>query len=151
MLVFFSIVSVGLLGMIIYFAFAPGSSRLLKLVAVIALGVITLALMICGIMILVGPKEQVETAPFPNPFTDGGQQASEGIRILDIIIFLVIMAIMGLVLFKAYKDQKKMVEPMKKAAAIPAFSNVNDDDLDSLELGDTGFGDDESFDLGLDE
>jgi hypothetical protein len=152
MLVFLSIVSLGLLGMIIYFAFAPDSGRQLRLVAIIALGAITIALFVCGILIIKGPGEQVDGMPFPNPFVDSGQQAGGGVRVMDLLIFLGIMAIMALILFKAYRDQQKIAKPEKKAAASSIFSKKDadtGDDLDDLGLDNTSF-DDESFDLGLD-
>ena len=57
------ILSVGLLGLIIYFAVSPKSSRLLRLTALVALVLIGLSLGICGIFLIKGPGETKEFIP----------------------------------------------------------------------------------------
>ena len=149
MLVFLAIVSVGLLGLIVYFAISPKSSRLLRLAAIIALGAICLSLAVCGIIIFIGPSEDTSAIPL-SVFADITVPAEQKTNVLEIVIILALMIGLGLVMAKAYKDQQKQAGKAKKAAASPVFSSS--DDLDDLEMGTPKKDDDEfddSFDLGL--
>ena len=146
MLVFSGILSFCLLGVIVYFAISPKSSRLLRLVAIIALGVITLTILICGIIIIKGPGEEVELIPIlPDP---GAVPVKKENRAVGIVILLVFLAVLALIILKAYKDQKKQLLKEKKNTAPQLFDNS--DDLDDLYTeANEKKDDDDSFDLGL--
>ena len=148
MLVFLAIISMGLLGLIVYFAVSPKSSRLLRLTAIIALGAICLSLAVCGIIIFIGPAEDQTANPL-SLFSDITAPAEKKGNILEIIVIVALMIALGLVIAKAYRDQQKQAGKAKKAAKSPAFPGG--DELDDLEMNapkkDEEF--DDSFDLGL--
>lgn len=109
-----SFFSFGLLGMIIYFAVSPKSSRLLKLAARIALVLISLSLVIGGIFLVIGPGEGGDYIPLP-VFLDQPPAEDQGNNIAGVVIFLLIFAlIMGLVIYlsaKAHRKNDKSAKP----------------------------------------
>ena len=141
-----------LLGVIVFFAISSKSSRILKLAAIIALGLICLAVFICGIILIIGPKE---TEPvFYNPYTPGtqSQQGGSGVRIMDIIILAIIFIALGLVIAKAAKDQKKLNAAKVKPAPArsPSFKETNElDDLEHQGAPEKAEDDDDGFSLDI--
>ena len=101
MLVILGILSAGVLGVIIYFVISPKSSKMLKLTALIALGVTCLTLGICVVILLRGSGKAEETIPFhlfsdvPPPanlimnpgFENGAGNWGEGNAVLEIDAF----------------------------------------------------------------
>ena len=145
MLVLLIILSVGLLGVIIYYAVSPKTSRIHRIAAIIALGLIFIALAVCGIIIIKGPAKDPQAVPVP-VFQDTAA-VKKGPSIVDIIILLVVLLALGLLILRAYRDQKKQAETEKKAeAAKSTVFQVNDElDLkeeehkDEIKLGDDNF------------
>jgi amino acid transporter len=146
MQVVLGIVSVILLGVIIYFVISPKSSRLLRMSAIIALGLIGLAVGVCGVFLLKGPAK-VET-DIPLPFLIDAQPKPETKTNVGVIIgyFVAFAFILGLVAYSSRKEKGRKYEPVKKAAKKEAFQSANENKLD---LGQEP-GNDESFDIGLD-
>ena len=108
-----AILSVGLLGLIIYFALSPKSSRLLKLAALIALGLIALSLVIGGIFLVIGPGEGGDTIPLP-VFLEEAAPADDGMNIMGIVAFLLFFAlIMGFIIYLNSKAHRKKGEGSK--------------------------------------
>ncbi|MCL2008905.1 MAG: purinoceptor-like [Treponema sp.] len=144
------ILSVGLLGLIIYYAVSPKSTRELKFAATIALGVIGLAVIVCGIFIIMGPRQNPNAVDLPFLSEEEGRSAASSTSITDILIFLALFGVIAMVVYRSMKQQKKMlaeakeVKP-KKAPIIPEKGDINDDLDDTASLLD-----DESFDLGID-
>ena len=148
MIVVLIILSLGLLGVIIYFAVSPKSSRLLRLSAIIALGVIGLALIICGIIILIGPAEDEDVISFP-VFPDISPPVKKINNVSDIIILAVLLLFVGFVMFRAMKEQKKTAAAaQKKAEKSPIFHGGDVLEID-LESKKGKKDDDESFDIEL--
>jgi len=154
MVVVLVILSVGLLGVMIYFAVSPKSSKLLRMAAVIGLGLICLSLLICGFFIVLGPAEEEEVI-IPFPITSEAQTApvKEESHLFDIILIVVIMLALAGIILKAIRDQRKIDEANKKAAKLGKPLILGDtppltDSLKSDSSIDTN--EDDSFDIGLD-
>ena len=149
MIVVLVIFSLGLLGLIIFFAVSPKSSRLLRLSAIIALGAICLSIIICGIIIFIGPAQDPRVVPLP-VFPDSPAPAEESRnRVADIIIPVALLLLLGLVIVKASRDQRKMPAEKKAAVSRPVFHDTNElDDLEHQEPGGKTE-EDESFDIDL--
>ena len=141
MLVVLIILSAGLLGVIIYFAISPKSSKLLRLAALIALGLIGLSLVVAGIFIIRGPGD--EPGDIPLPFMVDEQPQKKGSNLFDILIFLVVfLAVMGLLIFSALRGSKKKTQVAKKSEEASIFS-----DDDQLHLGEPEEEIDDSFEI----
>ena len=145
MIVVLIIFSVGLLALIIYYAISPKSSRFLKLAATIALGLIGIAIIVCAIIIIIGPKQDPNAVLLPFVTEESGQPASSSSNsFTDIIIFLVLFGLISLVIVRSMKEQKKMA---KLQAEKPAKPQTIQEEAAPMEES-TSFLDDESFDLG---
>jgi len=143
MLVVGIIFSIGLLGAIVYFAVSPKSSRLLRLSAIIALGLICLSLIVCGIFIIKGPAEDPDIILLPI-FQDSAPETKNPVHIWDLVIMAVILVGLTLVIAKAFRDQKK-AQLQQKSMPKESLNAVNDQeeiepaftsDEDSFELDD---------------
>ena len=141
MLVVGIIFSVGLLGVIIYFAVSPKSSKQLRLAAIIALGVISVSLVVCGIMIIRGPGEDPTAVHLP-VFQDSAPQAKRKIPVMDLAIISAFLLAMGLIIVKALRDQKKAPK-----AAPKTRENLDFPEDDHKQGGLTGADGEDSFDL----
>ena len=122
MLVLLIILSVGLLGLVIYFAVSPKSSRQLKLAAFIALGLIALAIAVCGIFLFMGPGAGTEQIPL-QLFQETQTQIAEDSNILEIIVFLLIfLIVLGLIVGLTFRAQHKKAKE-EKMSKKSNFSN----------------------------
>ena len=150
MIVLLIILSVGLLGLIIYYAVSPKSSRILKLAATIALGVICLSILICAIFIIIGPKNDPNAVLLPFMSEEGTQPArrERAGSMMDIIILMLLLGGIGLVIAKSMKEQKKMAKLQVQSK--PKKTPIIQEDKE-IEEESTSFLDDESFNLGLDD
>jgi Na+/melibiose symporter-like transporter len=150
MQVVLGIISLVLLGAIIYFVVSPKSSRLLKKSAIIALALIGLAVGVCGVFLVRGPAK-VETE-IPLPFLADAEPKPQNKTNIGVIIgyFAAFVIIFGLVAYSSRKEKGKKYEPVKK----PAREREQDfkaADEGALDLGhDLNVNDDESFDIGVD-
>jgi ABC-type Fe3+-siderophore transport system permease subunit len=115
------ILSAGLLGLIIYFAFSPKSSRTLKLSALVALGLIALTVGICSVFLIKGPADNTEEILLPIFQETASSPKKDN---APIFIFLIILAlILGLILFLAFRDQRlRAAAPGKGKASV--FSKI---------------------------
>jgi len=147
MQVFLGIISVILLGVIIYFLVSPKSSRLLRISSIIALSLIGLAIGVCGIFLIKGPAK-VET-DIPLPFlTDATPKPQKKINVGVIIGYFAVFAIIfGLVAYTSKKEKEKKQMPVKKPERKQAFKIADDNELD---IGNNSTADDDSFDIGID-
>ena len=143
MLVVGIIFSVGLLGFIIYIAISPKSSKLHRLSAIGALGLIMFSLLICGIIIFIGPTKEDPDAILLPIFTDSAPAVKKNYRVADIVIMVALLGILSAVIAKALKDQKKaeaQAPRQNKNLVVP-----DDDDLDHEII--SADNEEESFDL----
>jgi amino acid transporter len=147
MQVLLGIISVALLGVIIYFLISPKSSRLLRLSAIVALVLIGLAIGVCGIFLLRGPAK-VETE-IPLPFLTGAEPKPQNKTNVGVVIgyFAAFATIFGLVAYSSRKEKEKKDKPAKKPAARNQDFQVAEDS--TLDINDE-LSDDESFDIGID-
>ena len=143
------ILSVVLLGTIIRFALSPQSSRLLKLSALVALGLIGLALIICGFIIIRGPDKEEVMVPFAVLQEAAPPQAKGGNAPAILGFFVVFLVLLGLIIFAAQrgnlkKERKPVTSPrvVRKAASSPVLpvneevvvNDADKEDEDSFEL-----------------
>ena len=141
------ILSVGLLGVIIYFAVSPKSSRLLKTSALIALGLIALSIGICGIFIIRGPAKSQAAVPLPF-IVDNSPPVKKSNTPMILSFAVVFLFILGLTVYLTVKERKTLASANKKPAAAPAFQSSVPQDESAEEEQITM--DDDSFDIGLD-
>ena len=142
------IVSVGLLGVIIYFAVAPKSSRMLRLAAIAALALIALSLGIAGFMLIAGPSQE---GPFiPHPVFEGMEQPVQKKNTALIASFLIIFIVMmaAVVMLTRKEQQKKAL--MAKEAPKPAPFPVDDVPVEEEKPEEPGIQLDDPFDLKID-
>jgi len=130
MLIVGIIFSVGLCGAIIYFAISPKSSKLLRLTAIVALGLIIVSLLVSGFFIIRGPSEDPGVITLP-VFQDSAPKVKSNFRVTDLLIILAILSVLGLVIVKALKDQKKAQE---KEAKTEKSLDISDDVLEEKVL-----------------
>jgi hypothetical protein len=128
MLVVLSVFSLGLLGLIVYFAVSSKSSGLLKKCAIIALCLIGVSLIVCGFFIIRGPGE--DPAVMPLPVLPGSPAPEKRGNLADLIILLVMLAIVGFVILLAVKRKPKKDEPVKISPASAVFQDSDDLELD---------------------
>jgi formate-dependent nitrite reductase membrane component NrfD len=132
MIVFLLILSAGLLGVIIYFAFSPKSSRLLRLSAILALGLICASLVVAGIFLIKGPAEEEDDILFPFFNDAAASPAKKGTPVMDIVIVALLLFILILVIYRAVKDHRKADAEKKGVRSVsPIFGSG--DELADLE------------------
>jgi amino acid transporter len=152
MLVVLAILSVGLLGFIIYLALSPKSTRFMKLASLIALGLIGLSLGICAIFLIIGPGEDDGGVPFP-VFSDAPPTQPRQTNIIETLVFFaVFLLIMGLIVTLAIRDRrKKEALPKKKAEVKPALTETSATiDSEINDISDVTKKDVDEFDFELD-
>jgi|GEM_PF-1257196 len=148
LIVFLASFSLLLLGFIIFFAISPKSSKILRLVSIIALGAICLSLIISAIIIIAGPAEDPQRIPLP-PQLDSSSPAESPRRASDIIILLVFILGIALVIIKATNDQKKAnLKALENSKAQKKPQNL--EDLDHHDTEDFNPTEDDEHDDGFD-
>jgi len=145
MQVVLGIISIVLLGVIIYFLVSPKSSHLLRMSAIIALALIGLAIGVCGVFLIRGPAK-VETE-IPLPFLTDAEPKQQNKSNVGVIIgyFVAFAIIFGLVAYSSRKEKEKKQEPVKKPERKQDFKAADEHQLD-LE---NNTADDDSFDIGI--
>ena len=140
------IVSIALLGVIVFFVVSPKSSRLLRLSGIIALALIGLNLGVCGVFLLRGPREVEPEITIP--FLEGSEPKPKEKTNAGVVVgyFLAFAAIFGLVAYSSIKEKEKKYEPAKKPVKNKAFQGDNEAKLDV----EHDSGNDETFDIGVD-
>ena len=109
------IFSVGFLGLIIYFAFSPKSSRQLKLAALIALGLISLSLGIAIVFILLGFGESPGNIPSPF-FSDSPPSPAPKRNYTELLIFsAILLFILILIIVRARRSSPDKTRPGEKS------------------------------------
>jgi hypothetical protein len=99
--------SVVLLGLIVYFALSPRSSKVLRLAALGALGAIMLSIVICMIIIFAGLGAADDEPVMPDFFAAEPPPASSRGNFFALFLLAVfLLAFMGVVIFLAMKERK---------------------------------------------
>ena len=149
MLVVGIIFSVGFLGIIIYFAISGQSPKKLKISAIIALGLICVSILICGIIIVKGPSGDKAEIPIP-VFLDSEAPVKKDRHIVDLLVLGALLLVLSLVIAKGLKDQRKKTGvPSKsrgRSGAKPEESLIFPDEV-IQNTGSPVGGDDDSFEL----
>jgi multisubunit Na+/H+ antiporter MnhB subunit len=102
------VVSLILLGVIIRFALSPRTDRLVKRAALIALGAIGLAILVCMIMALTAPEAVVEEEVFAGlPLAEPVAAGISPNRVYLLILGSVMLALIGFIVFLALREQAK--------------------------------------------
>jgi len=146
------IFSAGFLGVIIYFAISRKSSRFLRMASLLALSLIAISLVVCGIILIRGPAASETDIPLPIFHDTPPAKAKKG-NVVEILVFFVILAaISALIIYSTRKDRQIRAQAAKDAEKSKAF--YHDAELGSLEMDALGAelkeDEDESFDIGLD-
>jgi len=100
------IFSVGLLGVIIYFAFSSKSSRHLKIAAFIAMGLIALAVAINAIFLFIGPSESEDFIPIPI-FQESTATTTDNGNVVGTVVLLLFFVLMIGLIYVLYNKEHK--------------------------------------------
>jgi hypothetical protein len=107
LIIVLSVLSLGLLGLIVFFFFSKKSSPVLKRAALGALIAIGISLGVCGFIVIRGPAVSEAELYLP-VVTVTDQPAVKGANIPGLLVFLVILAaLLGVIIFAGMRDQKK--------------------------------------------
>ena len=143
------ILSVGLLGLIIYFTFSPKSSRLLRMAGIIALALIGISIGICSIFLVIGPAKGPADIPLP-VFQDASPQPAKSGGVTGVFVFLIcILVAVAVVIVVALRNErlnKNKPEP-KVTSSVPVFDN--DVTFKNEKAGQKDIDDDESFNIDI--
>ncbi|MDR1048063.1 MAG: hypothetical protein LBL64_09820 [Treponema sp.] len=95
------------LGVIVFFAVSKKTEPRLRLAAIAALGVITLAVMVCLILVFAG-SSSIPVEPEPGVFLDNPpRQKGGGLPWMVIIFTIILLGFLGTVMYLALKEQKR--------------------------------------------
>jgi hypothetical protein len=97
-----------LLGVIIYFALSPKSSKILRLTALGALGAIILSIVICAVIIITGMESTAKTPVMPDFFAEEAQPAAASANFL-VLFFLAVflLAFLGGVVLLSLRERRR--------------------------------------------
>jgi heme/copper-type cytochrome/quinol oxidase subunit 4 len=100
--------SVALLGVIVYFALSPKSSKALRLTALIALGVIIVSVLVCLIIIFAGLEFAGKEPAMPDFLApEAPPAAPEGNFFALFLLAAFLLAFLGVVVFLSMRERKK--------------------------------------------
>jgi len=152
MQIFMLILSVGFLGVIVYLAVSPKSSRLVKMVAIAALILAGLTIGVCAFLLIKGPAQDPEAIPLP-VFQDMPTEPAKKSNIMSFLIFFAFLfAVLGIIIYVAIRDRKKTQKPVKKSAGSSVFMDNDDLDMglgDGIARSDVKSDLDDSFDIDI--
>ncbi|MDR1174470.1 MAG: hypothetical protein LBK83_03210 [Treponema sp.] len=99
------------LGVIVFFAVSKKTEPRLRLAAIVALGAITLAVMVCLILVFVG-SSSIPVEPEPGVFFDdfpgdSPRQKDGGLPWMVIIFTIILLGFLGTALYLALKERKR--------------------------------------------
>jgi cbb3-type cytochrome oxidase subunit 3 len=107
LIIVLSVLSLGLLGLIVFFFFSKKSSPALKRAALGALAAIVLSLAVSGFIIIRGSAASEAELYLP-VVTAADQPPVKGANITGLLVFLVILvALLGVIIYLGMRDQKK--------------------------------------------
>jgi len=148
MQVVLAILSVGLLGLIIYFAVSPKSSKLVKMSALIALGFIGLSIVVCVVFLIKGPSQDPAAISLP-VFQDTPTVPAKKANVPAILVLIAfLLFILGLIIVAVRRDKSKGGETVKESDTSGIFHDNNELDMGfKEEEGKKEF--DDSFDIDI--
>lgn len=142
------VLSVGLLGVILYFAISPKSSRILRLAAIVALALIALSLGIAGFFLIAGPSQ--DGTFIPHPVFEGMEQPAQkkntGLTIAFLVVFIVMMATVVILARKEQQKKALMAKEMPKPKVFP----IDDIPVEEEKPEELGIQLEDPFDLKID-
>ena len=140
-----TIISVALLAVIIFFAVSPKSSRLLRISALVALGLICVSIAVCGFFLIRGPGESKAVVALPFILDDSPPPTKSNTPaiVLFIVVFLVILGILAYLSIREQKNKevvdKKIAQTLHETMHHEESANEDEIDMEG-----------ESFDIGID-
>jgi protein-S-isoprenylcysteine O-methyltransferase Ste14 len=107
MIIVAAVISLALLAVIIRFALSPQTDKLVKRAALIALGAICLAIVVCLVMVFVGPKKVEEEVVF------SGLPLAEPVAVVNtnklymLALGGILLLFVGLIILLSLREEKK--------------------------------------------
>ena len=98
--------SIVLLAGVVYFALAPQSSKMIRLAAIGALGLMIVTLVVCLIIFISAPEPQILVLP-GTPESEIPPPPGHGNDIIAIISILILLVIFAAVLYISQKQQQR--------------------------------------------
>jgi len=143
------ILSLGLLGLIIFFTFSPKSSKLLRLTAIIALVLIGLCIGICSILLILGPGKGTGDIPLP-VFQDASPKPvkSGGVSGVFVFLLLLLAALVVIIVVALRNERLNKNKPEEKLEESPP-PDLGDDVFKSGFAHQKDNDDDESFNIDI--
>jgi hypothetical protein len=109
-------IALGFLGVIVYFALSKESSRIVRLVALVALGAVILSVLVCGIIVLLSLGGGGEEPVMPDFLVAEQPEPPAKTNTFVLIIgMLFLLAFLGMVVFLSLKEQRKTAEKKRGA------------------------------------
>jgi hypothetical protein len=99
-------ISIVLLGVIIYLALSPKSSKMVRLAALCALGAIMLSVIICVIIIFAG-MGGVEEEPVPDFLAVETPPTPQGNPIAILFLAVFMLAFLGIIVYLSMRERKR--------------------------------------------
>jgi heme A synthase len=104
-------IALGFLGAIVYFALSKKSSRFVRLAALIALGVVILSVLVCGLIILLSLGGGTEEPVMPDFFvTEQPEAPAKTNTFIIALVMIFLLVFLGMVVFFSLKEQRKTAE-----------------------------------------
>jgi uncharacterized membrane protein len=101
-------IALGFLGVIIYFALSKKSARIVRLVALIALGAVILSVLVCGIIVILGLGEGGEEPRMPDFLVTGeSEPPAKTNTFVLVMVILFLLIFLGMVVVLSLKEQRK--------------------------------------------
>jgi hypothetical protein len=103
--------SAALLGVIIYFALSPKSSKALRVTALIALGVIILSMLVCLIIIIAGLGSTGKEPVMPDFLAqEAPPAAAQGNFFILFLLAAFLLVFLGVVVFLSLRERKRQMD-----------------------------------------
>jgi heme A synthase len=104
-------IALGFLGVIIYFALSKKSSRIVRRAALIALGVVILSVLVCGIIVVLSLGGGGKEPAMPDFLaTEQAEPPAKTNTFVLVIVMLFLLVFLGIVVFLSFKEQRKTAE-----------------------------------------
>jgi amino acid transporter len=104
------IISLALLGVIVRFALSKKTEKLVKWAAIIALAAISLAIIVCLIMIVSGPGAVEEEPVFSGLPLAEPVQTVDSDAVFFLVFGIIMLLFLGFIIFFSMKDKKKRLK-----------------------------------------
>jgi ABC-type phosphate transport system permease subunit len=100
-------ISLVLLGVIIYLALSPKSSKMVRLAALCALGAIMLSVIVCVIIIFAGQTGATEEPVMPDFLAAEPPPPPQGNSIAILLLAVFMVVFLGIIVFLSMRERKR--------------------------------------------